>query len=230
MTVTGAASYQTEDFVGNEALAVKPDGGNPVRIQFRVTMTPYTYKDALAKYRPEAAIPDEARKYLGKSEWLDPTSPKLLEIVKPLRRDSPVETVEQILAYERSRLTYVLGSTFRTAEDVLEQRKAVCFGWSAAFTGLCRRAGIPARMVDVLAADYPSSKFDFHTYCEFYVPGAAGSQSSRNAAAWSASPAPIRYGSTIMRWTASGRAATPKRSTRCAPLTGSASSSPSSCC
>jgi transglutaminase-like putative cysteine protease len=172
MTVTGAAAYQAEDFEGNEALSVKPNGDKPVRIQFRVTMTPSAYKDELAKHRKDAPIPDEARKYLGKSEWLDPNSPTLLKIVKPLRRDTPVETVEQLLAYERGRLTYVAGSTFTSAEDVLEQRKAVCFGWAAAFTGLCRAAGIPARMVDVLDTTFHRDKLEYHSYCEFYVPGA----------------------------------------------------------
>jgi tetratricopeptide (TPR) repeat protein len=41
MTVTGAAEYHAEDFEGNEALSVKPRGDKPIRIQFRVTMTPF---------------------------------------------------------------------------------------------------------------------------------------------------------------------------------------------
>jgi tetratricopeptide (TPR) repeat protein len=177
MIVTGAASYKAEDFEGNEALAIRPEGDRPIRIQFRVALTPYGYKEELAKCRRDAAFPEEVKKYLDKSEWLDPTSPKLLEIVKPLRRDSPVETVEQILAYLRGQLAFAPGSKFKSADDVLEQRKAVCFGWSAAFVGLCRAAGIPARMVDVLAA-YPydgksaPDELEAHTYGEFYVSGA----------------------------------------------------------
>jgi len=172
MNIIGDASHETVDFEGNEALVVKPKGKAPIRIQFSVTMTPYSYKAALAKYRKDAELPEEAKKYLGKSEWLDPKSPKLLEIVEPLRRESPLETVEQIIAYLRGRLTYVPGSTFKSAEDVLEKRKAVCWGWSAAFTGLCRAAGIPARMVDVLDTNQSSDTMEFHTYCEFYVAGA----------------------------------------------------------
>ncbi len=172
MVVTGAASYKVEDFEGNEALAVKPKGNDPIRIRFRVTLTPYSYKDALAKYRKGAKAPAEAKQYLGESEWIDPKSPKLRKIVEPLRREGPVETVEQVLAYLRGRLTYVPGSTFKSAEDVLEQRKAVCFGWAAAFTGLCRAAGVPARMVDVLNANQSPDVLEFHSYCEFYVPGA----------------------------------------------------------
>jgi transglutaminase-like putative cysteine protease len=172
MTVHGAASHRVEDFDGNEALAVKPHGDSPVRVHFRVTFKPYPYKDELARYRKDAPVPDEARKYLGKSEWFDPHSPKLLEIVRPLSRDNPVETVEQILAYLRGRLRYVPNSTFTSAEDVLEQGKAICHGWSAAFTGLCRAAGIPARMVDVLHTDFKPDVLEYHTYGEFYVPGA----------------------------------------------------------
>jgi hypothetical protein len=96
----------------------------------------------------------------------------LLKVVAPLRRDTPVDTVEQILAYERGRLTYVAGSSFTSAEDVLEQRKAVCFGWAAAFTGLCRAAAIPARMVDVLDTSFHGDKLGYHCYCEFYIAGA----------------------------------------------------------
>ena len=46
----------------------------------------------------------------------------LLEIVKSLRRDDPVDTVENILVWLRTRLTYVPNSTFTSAEDILDQR------------------------------------------------------------------------------------------------------------
>lgn len=88
MTVTGAAEFKTEEMEGNEGLAIKFQPGQPIRIQFQVTLKPYAYRAELATNRSDAGIPQEARRYLGKNQWIDPRSLKLREIVTPLRRDT----------------------------------------------------------------------------------------------------------------------------------------------
>lgn len=172
MTVSGAAAFRAEEFEGNDGLSITFKPGQPIRIQFLVTLKPYAYKAELAKYRKDAGIPDETKPYLGKSQWIDPNNRRLQETIMPLRRDNPIETAEAIVAYLRGRLKYDEKAPCPSAEGILDQGRANCLSWSVAFCSLCRAAGTPSRMVEVLMLDRATRRLGLHAFSEFYVPGA----------------------------------------------------------
>jgi transglutaminase-like putative cysteine protease len=173
--VSGARSHKQQEFEANEAIALTPEATNIIRIKLQVDVQPLSYKDRLALRVRNGALPESTKTYLKASEWIDPQSEELQKIVKPLRREDSLETVRAIIAFMRGRMRYIANENLVdpgdvTPEAVLARGQASCHGWSAAFTGLCRAAGIPARMVVVLQAN--DNRLEFHDMAEVYFPGA----------------------------------------------------------
>lgn len=173
VTVVGARSHKIEELEGNDIIALTPEGDNTIRLLINVTVRPFSYKQRLSRRTKSNTFSALVKPYLGSSEWIDIDSRVMQKVVEPLRRPDKLETAAEIVAYLRKELRYIPNENLQNASDVnveltLRRAQASCHGWSAAFAGLCRTAGVPARMVVVLSTK--DNHFEFHDIVEVYIP------------------------------------------------------------
>jgi tetratricopeptide (TPR) repeat protein len=176
LLVLGAASHKVEQIEGNDVIALVPEGNHPIRVVMKVTLHPFSYKARLAGRTKPGTYSALIKPYLGESEWINPRSRVLQKVVEPLRRPDSLATVVQVVEYLRKNLRYIQNENLLDAGDVavestLGRGQASCHGWSAACVGVCRAAGVPARMVVVLSAR-DRSRFGYHDIVEVFIPSA----------------------------------------------------------
>jgi tetratricopeptide (TPR) repeat protein len=174
VTVIGARSHKMEEIEGNDVVVLTPEGNEPMRVLVNVTVKPFSFKARLSRRTRAGAYSELVKPYLGASEWMNPQSRILQKVVEPLRKPDSLDTVAAIVAYLRKELRYIPNENLQNAGDVtvettLARGQASCHGWSAAFAGLCRAAGVPARMVVVLSAK-ERDRFEYHDIVEVYIP------------------------------------------------------------
>ena len=170
----GARAHKIDEVEGNDVINLTPEGNELIRVRMTVTVQPYSYKARLNRRTKRAAYSDLVKPYLGASEWINPESRLLQQTVKPLKKADPLQTVAEIIAFLRNHLRYIPNENLQdpgdvAAETTLTRAQASCHGWSACFTGLCRTAGVPARMVVVLSAK-EANRFQYHDIVEVYIP------------------------------------------------------------
>jgi hypothetical protein len=175
LTVIGARSHTIGELEGNDVINLTPEGEEIIRVIMTVTVKPFSYKARMKRRTKSKDFSETVRPYVGRSEWLNPDSRVLKKVVEPLKKSDPMETVDEIVKYLRKQLRYIqnenlLDSSDVTAEITLTRGQASCRGWSAAFTALCRTAGVPARMVTVLSAR-ERDRFEYHAIVEVYFSG-----------------------------------------------------------
>ena len=174
VTVIGAREHKIEEIEGNDVVVLTPEGEEPIRVLVSVTVKPFSYKARLSRRTKAGSYSDLIKPYLGESEWINPKSRILQKIVEPLKKADSLDTVAAIVGYLRKELRYIRNENLPNAGDVtvettLSRGQASCHGWSAAFAGLCRAAGVPARMVVVLSA-HERDQFEYHDIVEVYIP------------------------------------------------------------
>jgi tetratricopeptide (TPR) repeat protein len=180
--VTGAKSHRIVKSEANDLLQVVPQGNKPITLVTRITVQPYSYKKELLS-QTRTAPPREARTYLGQSDGIDPTSPKLSRIATSLKGGDNVTTIKNIMAWMQKNISYknetssIWKLDFKMADDILERGHAECRGFTILFVALCRAAGIPARPVWGLAMlpptqASPGGEYSSHNFAEVYIPGA----------------------------------------------------------
>jgi len=180
--VTGARSFKVAKEGVNSVLQVVPDPKQDMDLILQVTLDPYNYKPEFTKYK-KAPIPRDIQTFLGPSEAINPKSVTLTTIVKDLKDDSAIITVENILAWQKKNLKYKLDekatnkSDFDSVDEVVKRGEGECRAWSTLFTGLCRAAGVPARhfwgMILLVPDDKnPKGGIRSHVWAEVYLTGA----------------------------------------------------------
>jgi tetratricopeptide (TPR) repeat protein len=179
--VTGARSHRVVKSEANDLLQVVPQGNKPITLVTRITVQPYSYKKELLS-QTRTAPPREARAYLGQSDGIDPTSPKLSRIATGLKGGDNVTTVKNIMAWMQKNISYknetssIWKLDFKNADDILGRGHAECRGFTILFVALCRAAGVPARPVWGLAMlpptpASPGAAYSSHNFAEVYIPG-----------------------------------------------------------
>jgi tetratricopeptide (TPR) repeat protein len=180
--VTGARSFQAIKQGDNTVVLVVPQPEQPLELVWNVTLEPYDFKKDLAKYK-KAPIPRDIQPFLGPSEAINPKSAALTKIVKELKDQSPLATVQHILAWQKKHLTYKVDekatskADFTSVDEIVQRGTGECRAWSMLFTGLCRAAGVPARPVWGLVIilpdkEHPRGKIRSHVWAEVYLTGA----------------------------------------------------------
>jgi tetratricopeptide (TPR) repeat protein len=179
--VAGAKSHRLVKSEANDLLQVVPQGTRPITLVTRITVQPYSYKKELLSQN-RMAPPREARTYLGQSDGIDPSSPKLSRIATSLKGGDSVATVKNIMTWMQKNITYknetssIWKLDFKTADDILGRGHAECRGYTILFVALCRAAGVPARPVWGLAMlppkpESPGGDYSSHNFAEVYIPG-----------------------------------------------------------
>jgi len=171
-TVTGAKNWKEEIISGNRCLSVEPDGLNHIVLRAEVTITPYSYRPFLARYR-SGGLPDEVQPYLVKTGGIDPNDPLVQKTLTPLRAHSDIETVESILLWCDEHIAYYggpKGTSGGTAAQVLRRGKGHCEARSSVAVALLRAAGVPARLVRGHSAVVGQQGHPkWHSIVEFYI-------------------------------------------------------------
>lgn len=168
--VTGVKNHKTVRRDGNDILLIVPDGMKRFQLTAKVALKPSTYKSQFAK-ELGAALPEEARIYLGSSERIDPKNPRFVKIANEVKKKGTVATVKNIVYWMKKHIRYK-DEDFETVEEVLERGYGECGGWSALFVALCRASGVPAREVWGMTNldNIPNSRGG-HAWAEFYLAG-----------------------------------------------------------
>jgi tetratricopeptide (TPR) repeat protein len=178
--VKGALEQKPVSQGGEDAVDVIVDDKTPVTLTATLQVMPFNYRSFLAKNKSFAPLTEEARQYLGKSDRIDPTNPRVKRIAASLKANTPVATVKNALRWLEANITYKLknGSEFnefKTLDEILDRRHTKCDGYSALFVALCRAAGVPAREVEGFAKGGPEFArpgcLAGHMWAEFYLAG-----------------------------------------------------------
>lgn len=174
VVVIGARAHKIDEVDGNDVINLTPEGTEMIRVRLEVVVQPYSYRARLNRRTRPTTYSALVKPYLGPSEWINPESRILQKAVEPLKKPDSLQTVAEIIKYLRKQLRYIPNENLQnagdvTAETTLARGQASCHGWSAAFTALCRTAGVPARMVVVLSAK-DRDRFEYHDIVEVYIP------------------------------------------------------------
>jgi len=179
--VTGAQSQRYERAEANDLLRVVPFGNRTYELTTKITCRPYSFKKDLAN-AAKGPAPREAQPYLGSSEFINPKSPKLVQIAADLKADTMPATVRNIIAWLQANIKYEVKQTsiatldFKTLDEIVDRGHAECRGYSMLFVALCRAADVPARPVWGLTKlpgneKMPKGDLSSHTWCEVYANG-----------------------------------------------------------
>jgi len=180
--ITGARSFKAVKQGDNSVLLLVPEPKQDIELVLTVTVEPYNYKKELANYEKKP-IPRDIQPFLGPSEAINPKSAVLTKIVKDLKSDSAITTVQNILDWQKKHLKYTHDekatnkSDFASVDEVVKRGAGECRAWSTLFTGLCRAAGVPARHLWGLILLVPDEKnpkggIRSHVWAEVYLTGA----------------------------------------------------------
>lgn len=178
--VAGAVDHTVVARGGGEALHAEVDDQTPLTLTATVTVRPTNYKTAFARYRKTAPLPDDVKPFLGKSDRIDPTNPRIVRIAAGLKAYTPLATVRNVQRWLEKAVTYKAKvgaeyNEFKTLDELLDRRHTKCDGFSALFVALCRAAGVPARevwgYVKTTREFAPDGYLGSHMWAEFYLPG-----------------------------------------------------------
>jgi tetratricopeptide (TPR) repeat protein len=179
--ISGVRSHRLARGQSDDVLHVVPRGTEPFPLTIKVTVKPYSFKQALAQ-ASRRSLPPEALANLGPIVGINPKSPVLRKVVSGLKGKDTVASVRNIQAWLSKNIEYKLQIAsfrevdFKSVDEIVKRGYAECQGYAMLFTGLCRAAGIPARPVWGLMRVPPGVDRKFgdivsHNWAEFYVPG-----------------------------------------------------------
>src|SRR5262249_22935664 len=136
--VKGALEQKPVARNGEEALEVIVGNTAPVTLTATVMVRPYNYKSLLAKNKSFAPVTEEARQFLGQSDRIDPTNPRVKRIAAGLKATTPLATVKNVLRWLEANIEYKLKvgpafNEFKSLDEILNRRHTKCDGYSALF-------------------------------------------------------------------------------------------------
>jgi Transglutaminase-like superfamily len=180
--VEGAKSQRFIKGEVNDVLQVVPQGNKPLTLIMRVTVSPYSFKNELAKEAPPKSVPANIMVFLGPSDLINPKSPVLQKAVAGLKGKTNQDTARTILMWMKKNIEYKVTQKtpteldFKSVDEIIERGHAECRGYAMLFTAMCRAAGVPARSVWGLTRTSPGQDpklgaIASHNWSEFYVPG-----------------------------------------------------------
>ncbi len=114
------------------------------------------------QFATEKEIPNDIRKFLRPSPFIESSHKKIKEIADSIElseEKSDYEKAEEIYSWVRQNIEYKFDRTIRTCLEAIAAGHGDCEELSSLFIAICRARGIPARAVWI-----PS-----HTYPEFYM-------------------------------------------------------------
>src|SRR5262249_15448069 len=175
--VTGVKKHRVVQQNDNDLLLLTPSGNETIDLKIHVKRVPHSLKKDLVKVTDDL-LPADVKPYLGKSPGIDPASPKLMAIVKPLKAKDQVATVNNLMLWVDENIHYQFKPPtheFKKVEEVIDRKHGECLAFSSLFTALCRSAGIPARQVQGLTTDnirlLPPGNLSTHVWVEVYLRG-----------------------------------------------------------
>lgn len=165
----------------NDLLYVVPQGTKPFPLTIKVTTQPYSFKKDLTRPQPKT-LSAEVRAYLGAQLGVDPKSPVLKKVVTEVKSAEPVVTVRNIQAWLKKNIEYKLDRKsiveldFKSVDEIVKRGHAECRGYALLFTGLCRAADIPTRVIWGMfrvppGLDRSSGDIVSHNWAEVYLGG-----------------------------------------------------------
>lgn len=149
-TLPVASLYSYRDYFGTQVAAFNVDAPHD-----RLVVTGSSLVETQpAVQRPDASWNDietaspRLAEFKAPSRFTEP-SPELAEKSRELRRPSPVETIEEIIAYVHGSLEYTKGVTgvHTSAQEAFTEGRGVCQDFAHLALLVLRAAGIPARYV-----------------------------------------------------------------------------------
>jgi hypothetical protein len=148
--VSGARSHKLAGEANNEYLLVTPnDLHTPVTVTAWVTLRPYRppYRD----YDPAqvaASLPASVLPYLRATDRIDPDSPRIRALAEPLRGETTLATIRNVLRYLGRTVRYDRRkAAYHSADEIAARGAGDCGCYSALFVALCRANDIPRREV-----------------------------------------------------------------------------------
>lgn len=179
--ISGARSQRVAKGLADDVLHVVPQGREPMPLTIKVTVTPYSFKGALAK-AARKPLSAEARAHLGPIMAINPKSPVLKKVVSGLKGNDSLATVRNIQAWLNKNIEYKLDRAsflevdFKSVDEIVKRGFAECRGYAMLFAALCRAADIPARPVWGLVRvppglDRKHGDIISHNWDEVYIAG-----------------------------------------------------------
>jgi transglutaminase-like putative cysteine protease len=149
-TTPSAPLYFYWDYFGTQVAAFNVDAAHEELV---VTGTSLVETQPVAE-RPQASWDDieatsgKLAEFRAPSRFTEPNG-ELIEKAQELRRASPCDTIEEIVAYVHSSLEYMKGVTGvqTSAEQAFAARRGVCQDFAHLALVVLRAAGLPARYV-----------------------------------------------------------------------------------
>ncbi len=179
--ISDVKSHRLVKGLADDILHVVPKGKETFPLTIKVTVKPYSFKEALAKaaFKP---LPPEAKAHLGPLLAIDPKSPVLRKVVSGLKGKGSVASVRNIQAWLQKNIEYKLEKSalldldFKSVDEIVKRGHAECRGYAMLFTALCRTAGVPTRAVWGIVRVPPGVERKFgdivsHSWAEVYISG-----------------------------------------------------------
>ena len=167
-----AKSHEVVTRDGVRLLKFEADG--PVELTAKATVKFVDYRPKL-QAKSAAAIPDEAKAYLGKGRRLDPESDRVKDVANKVKGPTPLKTIDNLLVWLKGNMKYEHPTTFESVDEILKRGNGDCGAYSALFVAVCRAGGIPAREVwGVVKSSErfaPPGHLGSHVWAEVYLAG-----------------------------------------------------------
>ena len=189
LSITPAPSSWEEDKLGNYYAVIEVASlaaGKKVDVVISRIVTNYAVVFDKSIYDINVSYADflknpANRKYIQPSASIQSADPLFAETIKNLDRELPEAQQAYVLfSHVNTNMTYDTDKRYAntTALSGLKTGRGVCTEFSGVFVGLCRAAGIPARIV---SGYWPRREFkkgvetamaedDRHAWAEFYLP------------------------------------------------------------
>lgn len=191
--VMNGLKYKEESTIdGIKYLIVDQPASTAFEVTFEVTFTPFSWKPMLKNFDASAPLPKEAGSLLGKSSdkdflAVDPTTPLVRQLVKPLIGKNDIETAKNIMNWVEKSIPWTAVDARLNSETTLSTRKGSCTPRSFSAIALFRAAGIPARAWrGYSGVDAKTKHPGAHTIPQFYLRGVGWVDSDFGVTAWQA--------------------------------------------
>jgi hypothetical protein len=161
---------------GNLAHEVTPNGNQPILLEANLDVLKFDLNPLLNPPPvDQPPLPADALRYLKTSKWIDLTGSLLRRTARPLKAETDIETVRNILQWMKANVNeykWPRPKPYRGVEDTIRYGYGDCGSWSDLLVALCRANGVPARVVRVLFGYGPSGgTVNTHMESEVFIRG-----------------------------------------------------------
>ena len=151
-----STTYTYNIYCGEWAVLPLTDGDGSYQIKVYQNVSGNSYSTVLA-FKVSVELQDEFAPFLRPNQYVDySASSKVVEVAVELTQgiDETLSKVEAVYSYVVNTLDYDkekaqnVQSGYRPVlDDVLEEKKGICFDYAALMTGMLRSLGIPCKMI-----------------------------------------------------------------------------------